>query len=99
MAKRRIAVLISGRGSNLQALLDQAVQPPALVEVALVVSNRAEALGLARAEAAGIAALTIDERGFPDREAFESELDRALDRAGVEIVCLAGFLRILTAAF
>ncbi|MFL5334310.1 MAG: phosphoribosylglycinamide formyltransferase [Geminicoccaceae bacterium] len=99
MAKRRVAVLISGRGSNLQALIDQAVQPAAPVEVALVVSNRAEALGLAHAEAAGIAVLTIDDRGFPDRKAFESELNRALDRAGIEIVCLAGFLRVLTAAF
>jgi phosphoribosylglycinamide formyltransferase 1 len=99
MARRRVAVLISGRGSNLQALLDRSVQPDAAFEVALVVSNRAEAPGLARAVAAGIAALTIDDRKFPDREAFESELDRALDRAGVEIVCLAGFLRVLTAGF
>jgi phosphoribosylglycinamide formyltransferase 1 len=99
MARRRVAVLISGRGSNLQALLDRSVQPDAAFEVALVVSNRAEAPGLARAVAAGIAALTIDDRKFPDREAFESELDGALDRAGVEIVCLAGFLRVLTAGF
>jgi phosphoribosylglycinamide formyltransferase 1 len=99
MARRRVAVLISGRGSNLQALLDRSVQPDAAFEVALVVSNRAEAPGLARAVAAGIAALTIDDRKFPDRDAFESELDGALDRAGVEIVCLAGFLRVLTAGF
>ena len=99
MAKRRTAVLISGRGSNLQALIDQAAQPAAAAEVALVVSNRADALGLARAEAAGIAGLAIDDRRFSDRETFEAELDRVLARAGIEIVCLAGFLRVLTAAF
>lgn len=99
MAKRRTAVLISGRGSNLQALIDQAAQPAAAAEVALVVSNRADALGLARAEAAGIAGLAIDDRRFSDRETFEAELDRVLARTGIEIVCLAGFLRVLTAAF
>lgn len=99
MAKRRVAVLISGRGSNLQALIDRSVQPAAAAQVAMVMSNRPEAPGLARAHAAGIATLTIDHRRFPDREAFEAELDRALACAGIEIICLAGFLRVLTPGF
>ena len=99
MAKRRVAVLISGRGSNLQALIDRSVQPAAAAQVELVMSNRPEAPGLARAHAAGIATLTIDHRRFPDREAFEAELDRALACAGIEIICLAGFLRVLTPGF
>ena len=99
MAKRRVAVLISGRGSNLQALIDRSVQSAAAAQVALVASNRPEAPGLARAHAAGIATVTLDHRRFADREAFEAELDRALERAGIEIVCLAGFLRVLTPGF
>ena len=99
MAKRRVAVLISGRGSNLQALIDRSVQPATAAQVAMVMSNRPEAPGLARAHAAGIATLTIDHRRFPDREAFEAELDRALACAGIEIICLAGFLRVLTPGF
>ena len=99
MAKRRVAVLISGRGSNLQALIDRSVQPAAAAQVAMVMSNRPEAPGLARAHAAGIATVTLDHRRFADREAFEAELDRALACAGIEIICLAGFLRVLTPGF
>ena len=80
MAKRRVAVLISGRGSNLQALIEWAARPASTVEVALVVSNRPEAAGLARAESAGVATLTIDHRPFPDREAFEAEYRRLFAR-------------------
>jgi phosphoribosylglycinamide formyltransferase 1 len=99
MARRRVAVLISGSGSNLQALIDANASAAAPVALALVVSNRPNTFGLARARAAGIAARTIDHRGFPDRETFEAELDRALTGAGVELVCLAGFLRVLGAPF
>ena len=99
MARRRVAVLISGGGSNLQALLDATATPGSSAEIVLVISNRPGAFGLARAEAAGVAALTIDHRDFGDRPTFEAALSAALVRAEVDLVCLAGFMRILTAAF
>lgn len=99
MAKLKLGVLISGRGSNLQALLDRAAEDAYPAEVAIVISNNADALGLQRAEAAGAPTATIDHRGFPDRAAFEAKLDEALAAAGVELVCLAGFMRRLTPWF
>jgi phosphoribosylglycinamide formyltransferase-1 len=99
MARLKLGVLISGRGSNLQALLDRAAEDAYPAEVVLVVSNNADALGLQRAEAAGVPARTVDHRGFPSREAFEAKLDEALTEAGVELVCLAGFMRKLTPWF
>ncbi len=99
MARLKLGVLISGRGSNLQALLDRAEDAAYPAEVALVISNEPDALGLQRAEAADVAAVTIDHRGFPSREAFEAKLDAALAEAGVELVCLAGFMRKLTPWF
>src|SRR3546814_3563073 len=75
MAKLKLGVLISGRGSNLQALLDRAAEDAYPAEVALVISNNADALGLQRAEAAGAPPATIDHRGFPERAAFEAKLD------------------------
>jgi phosphoribosylglycinamide formyltransferase 1 len=99
--RRRVAVLISGGGSNLQALIDAAREPgggyPA--EIVLAASNRPGALGLERARRAGVPAPAIDPATFPAREAFESALDRALRDAGAEIVCLAGFMRVLTPPF
>lgn len=95
----RLAVLISGRGSNLQALIDAAAAPDYPAEIALVISNRPAAAGLARAEAAGIACRVIDHTGFPDRAAFDAAMDAALRAAGIELVCLAGFMRLLTDAF
>jgi len=97
--RKRTAVLISGRGSNLQALLDAAADPAFAAEISLVVSNIPEAPGLARARAAGIAAKTIAHRSYPTREAFDADLDRELRAHGIEIVCLAGFMRILSDGF
>jgi phosphoribosylglycinamide formyltransferase 1 len=95
MARLRLGVLISGRGSNLQALLDAAAAPDFPAEVALVISNKSDAAGLGRADAAGVPTRTI-----PNRDpAFENALDDALRGARVELVCLAGFMRVLTASF
>ncbi|MDX6751873.1 phosphoribosylglycinamide formyltransferase [Geminicoccaceae bacterium 1502E] len=99
MARRRVGVLVSGSGSNLQALLDAAAAPDTPFEIVLVLANRPDAYGLERARLAGIEARLIDHRSFAGREAFEAALDAALREAGVEIVCLAGFMRVLTAGF
>lgn len=99
MAKLKLGVLISGRGSNLQALLDRCAKPDYPAEVAAAISNNPDALGLQRAEAAGAPTLVVDHRKFASREAFEAELDAALTDAGVELVCLAGFMRRLTPWF
>jgi phosphoribosylglycinamide formyltransferase-1 len=95
----RVAVLISGGGSNLQALLDAAAADPAFpAEIVLVLSNNPGAGGLARAERAGVARAVVDHRAYPDREAFDAALDAALRGAGADLVCLAGFMRLLTPA-
>ena len=99
MAKLKLGILISGRGSNLQALIDAAAEPGYPAEIALVISNRDDAAGLARARAAGIATEVISHRGFADRAGFDAALDAALERAGIGLVCLAGFMRILTPWF
>jgi phosphoribosylglycinamide formyltransferase-1 len=99
MARRRVAVLISGGGSNLQALLDATTDEGSPADIVLVVSNVADAFGLQRAQRSGVPAICLDHRGFADRAAFDTALDRVLHDAGVELVCLAGFMRILTAGF
>jgi phosphoribosylglycinamide formyltransferase-1 len=99
MAKLRVGVLISGRGSNLQALIDATAAADFPATIALVLSNVADAAGLARATAAGLATATIDHRQFSTREAFETALDRTLRQADVEFICLAGFMRLLTEGF
>lgn len=99
MARLKCAVLISGRGSNLKSLIDACADPQFPAEVVLVISNVPEAGGLAHAEAAKIPALTIDHKTFADREAFEARLTEALTGAGAELVCLAGFMRLLTPGF
>lgn len=99
MAKLRVGVLISGRGSNLKALIAAARQPDYPAELALVVSNVPSAAGLAAADAAAIPTLTLDHRCFPGRDAFEDALTAALADARVELVCLAGFMRLLTEGF
>jgi phosphoribosylglycinamide formyltransferase-1 len=100
MSKRkRVGVLISGRGSNLQALINACKKRDYPAEIVLVISNVPRAQGLLRAEAALIPALTIDHRDFPTREAFDAALDTALNEAGVELLCNAGFLRLHTADF
>ena len=96
-AKRRTAVLISGRGSNMVALAEAAAAPDYPAEIVLVVSSRPDAAGLATAAARGIATLAIDHRPFAgDRAAHEAAVDAALRAHGVEIVCLAGYLRLLS---
>lgn len=95
--KRRVAVLISGRGSNMAALINAARHHDYPVEIGLVLSNRPTAPGLALARDAGIAARAIDHRPFGnDRAAHEAEINAALSAAEIEIVCLAGYLRLLT---
>ena len=95
----RIGVLISGRGSNLQALIDAGRDPAFPARIATVISNEPGAAGLARAGAAGISTATINHRDFPNRAAFEEALNAALAAAGVELVCLAGFMRLFTEDF
>lgn len=99
MAKLVLGVLISGRGSNLQALIEACKAPDFPARIALVISNRADAAGLARARAAGIEQRVIEHSAFAGRDAFEAALDGALREAGVELVCLAGFMRLLGSAF
>ena len=95
--RRRVGILISGRGSNMAALLDAARDPDYPADIALVLSNRPLAAGLARAAEAGVPAQAIDHRRFgADRAAHEAAIDAALRQAGVEIVCLAGYMRLLT---
>ncbi|WP_329605355.1 phosphoribosylglycinamide formyltransferase [Zavarzinia marina] len=97
--RRRTAVLISGRGSNMAALLDAAADPAYPAEIVLVLSNRPGAGGLARAEAAGIPTRVIDHKAYDGRAAFDAALDAALEEAGIELVVLAGFMRLLTPGF
>ncbi len=99
MARLKTGILISGSGTNLQALLDAAGEPDYPAEIVLVISNKGDAFGLERAKAAGVATRVIDHREFADRAAFDAALDSALRQAGCEFVCLAGFMRILTAEF
>ncbi|WP_083241529.1 phosphoribosylglycinamide formyltransferase [Methyloceanibacter stevinii] len=98
-AKTRVGVLISGRGSNLQALIDAAKDPDYPAELVLVISNVPDVQGLDRADEAGIPTCTIKHKDFPSREAFEAALNDALDGAGVELLCNAGFMRLLTESF
>jgi len=95
----KIGVLITGRGSNLQSLIDATSQPDFPAEIVTVISNRAEAYGLKRAAQADIPHEVISHRDFETPEAFEDAIDDALRRVGVELVCLAGFMRILSNAF
>ncbi len=93
----RVGVLISGRGSNLQSIADAISAGQLDAEIALVISNRPEAAGLARARAAGIEAIHINPRDFADREAYDRALAAALQARGVSLVCLAGFMRLVSA--
>lgn len=100
MNRLKLAILISGRGSNMEALLKAAEDPAYPAKPALVLSNRPDAKGLETAEAAGVATVSIDHKLYgKDREAFEREMDIALTDAGIEIIALAGFMRVLTPWF
>jgi phosphoribosylglycinamide formyltransferase-1 len=97
--KLKLGVLISGRGSNLQALIEAQASPDFPAEIALVLSNVAGAEGLVRCAAANIPTRVIDHKEFDGREAFEDALHEALESAGAQLVCLAGFMRLLTDGF
>jgi phosphoribosylglycinamide formyltransferase 1 len=100
MARKRVAVLISGRGSNMAALIAAAAAPGYAAEIAFVLSNRADAGGLAFAAQRGIATAVIDHAAFgKDREAFERAMQAELETRQIDIVCLAGFMRLLTPWF
>jgi phosphoribosylglycinamide formyltransferase-1 len=95
----RVGVLVSGRGTNLQALLDASRRPGYPARVVVVVSDREGAPALARAAACGVPALVVNPKDFPDRDAHDAAVSRILDAHGVGLVCLAGYLRILGPAF
>jgi phosphoribosylglycinamide formyltransferase-1 len=99
MSRLRVAILISGRGSNMSALIDAARDPAHPAEIALVISNRADAAGLAIAREAGVPTQVIDHKGYESREAFDAALEEALAAVQPDIVAFAGFMRILTTPF
>jgi phosphoribosylglycinamide formyltransferase-1 len=98
--KRRVAILISGRGSNMAALIRAAAAQDFPAEIAVVISNRADARGLEKAQESGVPTLVIESKPFgKDRAAFEAALQAALDQHGVDLICLGGFMRLFTAEF
>jgi phosphoribosylglycinamide formyltransferase-1 len=97
--KKRVAVLISGNGSNLQAIIDASQDEKYPAEIVLVISNRPDAFGLERAKEADISTAMIDHKAYDSREAFEAEMDQHLRAAQVDVICLAGFMRVLTKGF
>lgn len=99
MQKKRVAILISGRGSNMQSLIAAAEAADFPAEIVLVFANKTDAAGLAFAAQHGIATKAVSHKGFASRDAFDAEIDAALEQAGAEIVCLAGFMRILSEGF
>jgi phosphoribosylglycinamide formyltransferase-1 len=103
MTRRRVAILISGRGSNMRALVEAARAGDYPADIVLVVSSTAGAAGLAFARSAGVATAVVDQSRFRrenrDREAYDAELDKILTDARIEFLCLAGFMRILSSTF
>lgn len=100
MTRKRVAILISGRGSNMAALIEAATAPDYPAEVALVISNVPDAAGLARAREAGVTTVVLDHKPFgKDRGAFEAALQKILDEHRIELICLAGFMRLFTPEF
>jgi phosphoribosylglycinamide formyltransferase 1 len=98
--KRRVAILISGRGSNMSALIEAARERDFPAEIVVVISNRSDALGLEKARASGVATLTIESKPFgKDRAAFEAVLQSALTQRNIDLICLGGFMRLLSAEF
>ncbi len=98
-ARKRVAVLISGRGSNMAALVEAAKSPDYPAEIALVASNRPDAEGLTFARTQGIATFAMSHRGFADRESFDRVMHQKLVESGIELVALAGFMRVLSPWF
>jgi len=99
LSRRRVAVLISGRGSNMAALIAAAKRPDYPAEIVLVLSDNASARGLAVAEAEGIATAISDRRALGSKATFEADMTRRLEESRVELICLAGFMRLLSADF
>ncbi|MGI9374338.1 MAG: phosphoribosylglycinamide formyltransferase [Hyphomicrobiales bacterium] len=99
MSRRKTAILISGRGSNMDALIKAAAAPNYGAEIALVMSNNPDAAGLETAAAHGIRTITINHRDFETREDFDAALSGALESAGIELICLAGFMRLFSDGF
>jgi phosphoribosylglycinamide formyltransferase-1 len=99
MIRKRVAVLISGRGSNMAALFAAAKAPAFPAEIVLVLSNRPDAAGLSAARTGGVATAVVDHSSFADREAFERAMQAVLEAREIELVCLAGFMRRLTPWF
>ncbi|XP_053708234.1 trifunctional purine biosynthetic protein adenosine-3 isoform X1 [Synchiropus splendidus] len=97
--RTKVAVLISGSGTNLQALIEQARRPSSCAEIVLVISNKTGVQGLKRAALAGIQTRVVDHKLYGSRAEFDGTIDRVLEEFGVELVCLAGFMRILTGGF
>lgn len=96
---RNIGVLISGRGSNLQSIIDAVGDGRLDARIAIVISNKPDAYGLERARLAGIETLVLDHKAFPSREAFDHAMADALRARDVQVVCLAGFMRLVSATF
>lgn len=99
MAKLKTAILISGRGTNMQALLDYCSTTDAAAEIKLVISNVPNAIGLKRAHEYGISTEVINHKLFSDRETFENVITETLKIHNIELICLAGFMRLLTSSF
>ena len=100
MSRKRVAILISGRGSNMASLIEAAKASDYPAEIALVISNRPDAVGLELARKAGVPTAVVDHRPHgKDRAAFERALQQALDEHGIELICLGGFMRLFTADF
>lgn len=98
--KRRVAILISGRGSNMAALIKAAAAEDYPAQIAVVISNRADAVGLERARESGIAVAVVESKGYgKDRPAFEAALQAVLDQHRIELICLGGFMRLFTPEF
>ena len=96
---KKIGVVVSGRGSNLQSIIDHITEGKLNVEIAVVVSDHKEAFALERAAKAGIPTAVVERKGCKDKAEFEDKIDAALREAGAEVVVLAGFMRILTGHF
>lgn len=99
IGRLRLAVLVSGRGSNLQSLIDAQADPAYPAEIALVISNVADAFALERARKAKIATAVFQHKNYPDRSSFDADMTRAIENAGASVVCLAGFMRLLSDEF
>lgn len=99
MERIKLAVLISGRGSNLQSIIDACAAPDFPAEIEVVISNKPDAYGLTRASNAGIKTEILDHKNFATREEFETALQALIDQYPIDLICLAGFMRVLTKDF